>query len=301
MPGRVDEHVLELDVGIVRPRRAARPRARAVTSRARSPCRRSVTRARRVAQQARTRAGAIRSICARRVLAACRRRMPSGRAAAGAVVEAADELADDQQVDARRLVRGTEVRVDVESVGERSRSCSGRTGAPSSSGRPTSAEEDGVAPGTLERPLGQRRPFRSRIARPPKLCSSTSISIGRARRIVDRHRCHLRADSVSGQRDDAQQHQGASSRFVSESRVAVEGARGRPAKAARRSLPPAAARRLPLALGIGVRHTTSCPSRARLRDELEPAVEQPDEGDRLARSTSQRFQPVEGARRRRLS
>jgi hypothetical protein len=54
---------------------------------------------------------------------------------------------------------------------------------------------------------------------------------------------------------------------------------------------------VPLARGIGMRHTDRVLLTPDLRDELEPAVEQPHEGaivlgDQLA----QLFQPVKGAR-----
>ena len=81
--------------------------------------------------------------------------------AAGAVVEAADELADDQQVDARRRWRDGGSRRRRARARRAIRPCSGRTGAPSSSGRPTAPRMTASAAlARCERPLGQRRALR---------------------------------------------------------------------------------------------------------------------------------------------
>ena len=152
----------------------------------------------------------------RRVLAGVEGRAV-GPPAAGAVVETADELADDQEVDAG-AGRRTKVRVDVESAAERDQALLRPYRRALELGEADRAEDDGVgALARCERPLRQRRALLE--DRPSAEAVLLDFELERKRaEDVDRDRRHLRADSVSRQAGDAQ-HQRPSSCFVNESSV----------------------------------------------------------------------------------
>ena len=124
------------------------------------------------------------------------------RDAARAVVEAADELAHDQQVDRPRRGRA-QVRVHVELAPR------GRSGPASerAARRPLRPRRSRRA--ARRRPRGRRRASRpaagspsASIAAPPNACSSTWRRAA-AQRSRDRDRPSPRADPVAGQADDA--------------------------------------------------------------------------------------------------
>ena len=288
-PRGVDEHVLELDVRVVG--RDARHRLAPEPGRlehVRLVDRRDVRAGAR--RRARTRAGrSARSppACTRR----CRRR---SRRAAGRW----------RRSRARRRARGRSggrCRDRWPGAGSRRRRararsairpCSGRTGAPSSSGRPTAPRMTASARlARGERPLGQRRPLLQDRAAAEAVLLDLDLERERAED-VDRDRRHLRADSVSGQAGDAQ-HQRPSSCFVSESRSveAASPSRERPLVRLVQMLQEQRSR------SGSTEPTRSYPFAPDLRDELEPAVEQAHGGaivlrDQLAKS----FEPVRGAR-----
>ncbi len=137
--------------------------------------------------------------------------------AAGAVVEAADELADDQQVDARPG-GGTQVRVDVERPAERDQALLRPHRRAFELRQADRAEDDRV--GRLarsQRPSGSGVALREDRAAAEAVLLDLDLERERAED-VDRDRRHLGPDSVSGQAGDAQ-HQRPSSCFVSESRT----------------------------------------------------------------------------------
>ena len=126
-----------------------------------------------------------------------------GKPAAGAVVEAADELPDDQQVDAGPG-RGTEVRIDVESATEGDQALLRPHGRTLELGQADRTEDDGVGGlARRQRPSGKRHALVEDRAPAEAVLLDLELERERAED-VDRDRSHLRSDSVSGQADDAQ-------------------------------------------------------------------------------------------------
>ena len=126
-----------------------------------------------------------------------------GEPAAGAVVEAADELADDQQVSAG-TGGGTQVRVDVESATEGDQALLRPHGCALELREADCTEDDGV--GRLarrQRQGGKRHALVEDRAAAEGVLFDLELERERAED-VDRDRSHLRSDSVSGQADDAQ-------------------------------------------------------------------------------------------------
>ena len=77
-----------------------------------------------------------------------------------AEVEPADELADDEQVDPGRRLRGAEVRVDAELLPEPEEALLGADGLALELGQADGAEQDGVGrTARRERLVGERRPL----------------------------------------------------------------------------------------------------------------------------------------------
>ena len=121
---------------------------------------------------------------------------------AGAVVEAADELAHDQRGRRPRRPRGAGWRRRRAPCAARSAPASGRTAPPSQRGPPTAPSSTASAPRHAASVSGGSGSPQASIAAPPKRCSDGRARAGapRARARACRH--HLRPDPVAGQADD---------------------------------------------------------------------------------------------------
>ena len=244
---RVDEAVLELDVGVVGRELGDDARARAARCRARSPCR---PRAAGRCGRGRARMRAARGARSARVVL---ERVEDGAVvanAARAVVEAADELAHDQQVDPVGD-RRAQVREDVELAADADSPASGRTGEPSHFGPPTAPSSTASAARQAASVSGGQR-VADRVDRGAAERVLLDVDLERQRlSTCTAYGHHLGPDPVAGQADDAARHvraprlvRSSTKRTSSASAVVGQRARRCRARAARPSRPRGRDRRI---------------------------------------------------------
>ena len=128
-----------------------------------------------------------------------------GADAVGAEVEAADELAHDQHVDAV-AVAGRRFAYVSSSARSRSMPCSGRTSAASNSGSPIGAFSTAVAPRhAASVSSGSGEPVARIAAAPSRRVDQLDLRRERTQR-AHRLSQHLRPDAVAGEADDDLSH-----------------------------------------------------------------------------------------------